>query len=179
MHDAGCVFNNHTIIHLHKDSKKFTKCHLNYSLLAKILFSVLFWMHCIQLCTCKGWLLTSDSGRWRISSTLLPSPLAAALTSSSFTSPDTCVSNSFFSSALSRSNMETHTNKVYHHARQNTPIFCLSDTVQVTVLLSVKARHSTTTWLAFGLVISNSSSTHPVWLQRISGTQNKGLTNIQ
>lgn len=46
---------------------------------------------------------TSASGRCRISSTLLASPLAAAFTSSSLTSPETCVSNNFFKSALSLS----------------------------------------------------------------------------
>lgn len=41
--------------------------------------------------------LTSTSGLLRISSTLARSPLAAALTSSSLMSPDSCVSNNFFS----------------------------------------------------------------------------------
>lgn len=40
--------------------------------------------------------LTSTSGLLRMSSTLARSPLAAALTSSSLMSPDSCVSNSFF-----------------------------------------------------------------------------------
>lgn len=49
------------------------------------------------------WRLTSDSDLCSISSTLTPSPLAAALTNSSLTSPDTWVSNSFFRRALKRS----------------------------------------------------------------------------
>lgn len=46
---------------------------------------------------------TSASGLCKISSTLVESPLAAALTSSSLTSPDTWVSNNFFNNALKRS----------------------------------------------------------------------------
>lgn len=46
---------------------------------------------------------TSTSGRCSISSTFCTSPLAAALTTSSFRSPETWVSNNFFSSALNRS----------------------------------------------------------------------------
>lgn len=43
------------------------------------------------------WALTSTSGLLRMSSTLARSPFAAALTSSSVMSPDSWVSNSFFS----------------------------------------------------------------------------------
>lgn len=50
------------------------------------------------------WTLTSTSGLLRMSSTLARSPLAAALTSSSLMSPDSCVSNSFFSNWDRRSN---------------------------------------------------------------------------
>jgi len=46
---------------------------------------------------------TSASVRLSDSSHFCASPLAAVFTSSSFTSPDTWVSNSFFSSALKRS----------------------------------------------------------------------------
>ena len=48
---------------------------------------------------------TSASGLCNISSHFWESPFAAALTNSSFTSPETCVSNNFFKSALKRSEM--------------------------------------------------------------------------
>ena len=54
--------------------------------------------------------LTSTSGRFRMSSTLARSPLAAAFTSSSVMSPDSCVSKSFFSNWDSRSNHAKGTN---------------------------------------------------------------------
>lgn len=50
------------------------------------------------LCVCYGRTLTSTSGLFRMSSTLARSPLAAAFTSSSLMSPDSCVSKSFLRS---------------------------------------------------------------------------------
>ena len=64
---------------------------------------------------------TSTSGRCSISSTFCTSPLAAAFTSSSFRSPETCVSNNFFSSALNRSVVQHSKKCMAYECNQNGP----------------------------------------------------------
>ena len=73
------------------------------------------WISVTYVCPAKT-PLTSASTRLRISSTFWVSPLAAALTSSSWTSPVTWVSNNFFSNALKFSilNEKTSTFNYYH-----------------------------------------------------------------
>lgn len=53
---------------------------------------------CGTVCVCYDNTLTSTSGLFRMSSTLARSPLAAAFTSSSLMSPESCVSKSFLRS---------------------------------------------------------------------------------